>query len=92
MSEDLHARVAVTETQIGRIVSDIESEKETRTRMNSEILRRIDDVQSEAENRRAEFNRQFDEVHKIIWKAVGAAGVLNALAGIAVAIWAILHK
>lgn len=46
----LEAKVSVMEFQIGRIVSDIESEKETRARANEAIHRKLDSV-TEGQNK-----------------------------------------
>ena len=58
--DTFEVRLAVLEAQVARIVSDIESEKDTRSRVNSEImssLRAIDSAQRKTE--------------KIIWFGVG---------------------
>lgn len=65
-TETHEVRIAILETQMGRIVSDIESEKDTRARVNSEImesLRAIDSAQRKTE--------------KIIWSGLGALAVLQ---------------
>lgn len=77
---ELRATVAVHGQQIGRIVSDIESEKRTRANMNSTILERMD-KQDQQQHSTAAFQN----------KLMGAIITLNVLLGLAVAIWARGH-
>jgi hypothetical protein len=66
MHEDLEVRVAILETQIGRISSDIESEKGTRARINDRIMESLSTI--DAAQRKTE---------KILWTGLGALGVLQ---------------
>jgi len=56
------------EQQLGRIVSDIESEKGTRSRLNSEFTHRLDQI--DAQQRKLE---------RIIYMGLGALGILQFL-------------
>lgn len=63
--EDL-TRLALVEQQMERICSDIESEKGTRARVNTELNRRLDDI--DAAQRKLE---------RIIYMAAGGLAVLQ---------------
>lgn len=64
--EPLETRVAVLEVQVGRIVSDIESEKATRARVNEDIIDKLDKM--DTAQRRTE---------KILYMGLGALAVLQ---------------
>lgn len=74
---ELRATIAVHAQQIGRIVSDIESEKRTRANMNTTILERLSDQ-----------DKQYHESAAFQNKLMGAIITLNVLLGLGVAIWA----
>lgn len=62
----MEIRIAVLETQMGRIVSDIESEKETRARVNSDIMIALKE-HSEAQSR----------TDKILYMGLGGLATLQ---------------
>lgn len=59
------ARLVRLETQVERVLSDIESEKGTRTRVNVEITKRFDDLE-----------KRVRIVERNIWLASGAITVV----------------
>ena len=71
--DEMSERVAKLEWQMGRLVSDAESEKETRRRVAEAINQRF--IVSEDRVR---------DVEKTIWKAAGAITVISAIVVIAV--------
>jgi len=71
--DDLSERLAVLRIQVDRLVSDAESEKETRRRVADAINHRF--VVSEDRVR---------DVERTIWKAAGAITVISALVVIVV--------
>jgi len=66
MNETLDTRVAVLEAQVGRITSDIESEKGTRARANSEIMETLKDIV-----------RDQRKMEKIIYGGLGGLAALQ---------------
>lgn len=68
MSEEDHDRLLRIEMQVGRIVSDAESEKDTRRRRNQSIETRFEQVESRL--------RALEEWK---WKAIGVTSVLGGL-------------
>lgn len=87
--------LAVLKTQMARIVSDIESEKATRVRINTELFRRIDESDDrtaekikESDDRTAD---KFEELRgeqrrsdRILYMILGGIAVLNVVIGILV--------
>lgn len=63
--DDTKERLVRLETQVARIVSDAESEKDTRKRVNTEITRRFD-----------VFDDRFRKMEKTIWISTGGFAVL----------------
>jgi hypothetical protein len=66
MGKSHAVRIGVLEYQVGRIVSDIESEKGTRMRTNQAILDEI-----------VELKKAQRTSDRIIWTALGALGLLQ---------------
>lgn len=62
---ELSERVAVLKEQVGRLVSDAESEKDTRRRVNADIFERF-----------KAFDERLRKIDKSIWMATGAIGVI----------------
>lgn len=62
----IDVRVAVLETQVDRIVSDLESEKGTRARVNIEINDKLDKIDDRGR-----------KTERIIWMGLGGLGVLQ---------------
>lgn len=69
--DDTEVRLAVLETQMERIVSDIESEKATRARVNSEIISQLQAI-----------DQAQRKIEKIIWTGLGGLGVLQFALGL----------
>lgn len=67
-AKPLETRVTVLEVQFGRIVSDIESEKETRARANSALQDNVDSLR----------NDQLKNA-KVTWILIGGLIVINVL-------------
>lgn len=65
MKDDLAERLVRAETQIARLVSDAESEKDTRKRANEHI-----------ENRFTEQEKRFTKIERIIYVSSGAVAAL----------------
>lgn len=59
------SRIAVLEVQVMRLVSDYESEKDTRSRVNSEIFKKFDEAE-----------KRFRQIERYIWMSAGAVGVI----------------
>lgn len=59
-------RMARMEIQMERIVSDIESEKETRSRVNTDIYAKLDKIQGAQE-----------QTNRILWMMLGGLMVLQ---------------
>lgn len=74
-------RLTALETQMKRIISDIESEKETRSRMNTEILSKLSSIEGKVDKRHDENQRMMMR----IWKTIGIG------MGIIVTISTLLH-
>ena len=70
---DLSERVVRLETQLGRLVSDSESEKDTRRRVNEHFEKKLDS-----------FNERMRKIEHSIWMAAGAVGILVLIVNIAV--------
>lgn len=66
MDNDIEVRLAVLETQMERVVSDQESEKATRARVNIDIMAQLREIASD--------QRKTD---KIIWSGIGGLAVLQ---------------
>ena len=64
----LTTRVTVIETQLERIVSDIESEKGTRSRINSEHDRKVDALTTAQ-----------DRTNRILYSMLGGFAVIQVL-------------
>jgi hypothetical protein len=65
---ELWERVAVLKEQVGRLVSDAESEKDTRRRVNADIFERF-----------KVFEERLRKIDKSIWLATGAISVIVLL-------------
>jgi len=63
--EDITEMIINHENQIQRIISDKESEKETRSRTNSELFAQI-----------RELREQVRDLEKIYWKTVGSVSAV----------------
>lgn len=69
MSADpIEVRLAILETQIERIVSDIESEKGTRARVNSDIIAQLHAIDTTQR-----------KLEKMLWMGIGGLAVLQFL-------------
>lgn len=66
MPPEAEIRVAVLETQMGRLVSDQESEKGTRSRANDMILSQLKEIVSDQR-----------KIEKIVWTGIGGLAVLQ---------------
>lgn len=75
MSDDIEPRVRNLELwqrdatqQIGRLVSDADSEKETRSRINRHLSEQL-----------TAFDARFQRLERVVYTAIGALGVLQAV-------------
>ena len=68
---EISERLVRAESQIGRLVSDAESEKDTRKRSNTYINGRLDQIDT-----------RFRTIERTIWFSAGAVGVIIGLLNI----------
>lgn len=76
---ELDRRIIILEQQVGRLLSDTDSEKDTRRRVNSDMLQQMKNLDTA-------WSLQFDKVdirvkalEKNMYLAIGALGLLQLL-------------
>ncbi len=94
MSEEMasqysdHDRVVRLETQMARVLSDIDSEKGTRGRINDDFRRELEAIR-EGQTQYAKENRSEQEkTNKIVWMGLGGIATLQIVLGA----YQIFHK
>jgi hypothetical protein len=71
------AELAVLKSQVDRIVSDIESEKATRARVNNELLRRIDESDDRTAEKIEEVKHDQRKSDRILYMILGGLAVIQ---------------
>lgn len=93
---DFPTRVVALEIQMERIVSDIESEKETRARVTKALFERVNELDEKQGDRLDRISEKQDEKYEslrgIVLKMVGAVLALQFLIATGIALWAVIHK
>lgn len=74
-------RVAKLEVQVERFRSDLESEKGTRARVNSDLYDKMDELGSE-------FRAGQKETNHVVYRMVGGLIALQVVMGVVLAMWA----
>ncbi len=69
--------LAVLKMQVDRIVSDIESEKATRSRVNMELMHRIDESDNRTAEKIEELDRNQRRSDRLIYMMLGGIAVIQ---------------
>ena len=71
------SEIAVLRTQVHRIISDIESEKETRARVNGMLFKRIDESDERTAEKIEELDHNQRKSDRIIYMMLGGLAVIQ---------------
>lgn len=87
MASSNEERIIVLETRVGRIESDIESEKDTRLRVYRELTDMLVRFDTENKVRSDARDMKIEQLQRFQWMQFGGLVTFQALIGVALAIY-----
>lgn len=79
IDQALVVRIARMEVQMERYTADLESEKATRSRANSDIHTRLDRIEENQERNREEYRKSHEATNRILYMMLGGLAVVQVV-------------